>query len=284
MGDHITRRAAVLALSCIGDYSSNAVFGRALVDRDRGVRTIAESGIRELWCRIGNRQQRKCCKIVRLNDSKRYEEAARLATELIHNSPWIAEAWCQRGTAHYHLGQYDAAIRDCHQALEINPYHFTAAAGMGQCYMLARQPRRRVGSLPPGPAAEPRPGRSPGPSGAAAALAQRGLKRRTLDWAWRGAGSKWAPPAHRRSEVRRSEVHCLAPRRKPRDSHEDAQESVGVLSILAQARFLTFFAMPRPPHYHSAHVRRDAASGRDWRGQSAQALTSVRSHLSHAEG
>jgi tetratricopeptide (TPR) repeat protein len=137
VGDHITRRAAVLALSLIGDYSSNAVLGRALVDRDRGVRTIAESGIRELWRRIGNRQQRETLRAVAdLNDERRHTEAARLATELIHESPWIAEAWCQRGTAHYHLGQYDAAIRDCHQALEINPYHFTAAAGMGQCYML----------------------------------------------------------------------------------------------------------------------------------------------------
>ena len=35
-------------LSLMGDYSSNAVLGRALVDRDRGVRTIAENGIREL--------------------------------------------------------------------------------------------------------------------------------------------------------------------------------------------------------------------------------------------
>ena len=52
VGDHTTRRAAVLALSLLGDYSSNAVLGRALVDRDRGVRTIAESGIRELWCRV----------------------------------------------------------------------------------------------------------------------------------------------------------------------------------------------------------------------------------------
>jgi tetratricopeptide (TPR) repeat protein len=42
--------------------------------------------------------------------------------------------------AHYHLGQYDAAIRDCHQALEINPYHFTAAAGMGQCHLLQDNP------------------------------------------------------------------------------------------------------------------------------------------------
>jgi hypothetical protein len=57
IGDHVTRRAGVLALSLLGDYSSNAVLGRALVDRDRGVRTIAESGIRQLWCRVGSRKQ-----------------------------------------------------------------------------------------------------------------------------------------------------------------------------------------------------------------------------------
>jgi len=141
MSDRITRRAAVLALSCIGDFSSNAVLGRALVDRDRGVRSIAASGIRELWCRVGTRQQRQMLQIVvQFNESNRYEEAINLATELIHESPWIAEAWCQRGMAHYHRGQYDAAVRDCHQALEINPYHFTAAAGMGQCYLLQDNP------------------------------------------------------------------------------------------------------------------------------------------------
>lgn len=141
IGDYRTRRAAVLALSIIGDFSSNSVLGRALVDRDRGVRSIAANGIRDLWCRVGTCEQQKTLKIVlRFIESKRYEEAISLATELIHESPWIAEAWCQRGTAYYHRGQYEASIRDCHQALEINPYHFTAAAGMGQCYMLQNNP------------------------------------------------------------------------------------------------------------------------------------------------
>ena len=75
-----------------------------------------------------------------MNHTKRYAEAVRLATELIHEAPWIAEAWCQRGTAHYHLSNYDQAIRDCKQALEINPYHFTAAAGIGQCFLLQENP------------------------------------------------------------------------------------------------------------------------------------------------
>ena len=141
IGDRSARRAAVLAIGLLGDFTSNAVVGRALTDRDRGVRTIAENSIRDLWRRVGSREQRLAlANIVRLNQAKRYEEAIRLATELIHESPWIAEAWCQRGTAHYHIAQYEAAIRNCHQALEINPYHFTAAAGMGQCYLMQENP------------------------------------------------------------------------------------------------------------------------------------------------
>ncbi|QDU55770.1 tetratricopeptide repeat protein [Aeoliella mucimassa] len=141
MGDRIARRGAILAIGFMGDYSSNAIMGRALIDRDRGVRTIAENGIRDIWCRVGSREQRLTLRtIIRLNQTKNYERAIDLSTELIHESPWIAEAWCQRGTAYYHLGQYDAAIRDSHQALEINPYHFTSAAGMGQCYMLLDNP------------------------------------------------------------------------------------------------------------------------------------------------
>jgi tetratricopeptide (TPR) repeat protein len=141
IGDHITRRAAVLAISLVGDYRSNPVLGRALVDRDRGVRSIAENGIRELWRRDGTRPQREIlCRVADLNEERRHIEAVRLATDLLRSYPRFAEAWCQRGIAHYHLGQYDAAIRDCHEALEINPYHFTAAAGMGQCYLLQDNP------------------------------------------------------------------------------------------------------------------------------------------------
>lgn len=140
-GGRVARRSAVLALGYMGDYGSNQVMGQALVDRDRGVRAIAENGIRDLWRRVGSREQRLMLRtILRLNQTKQYDDAVKLATELIHESPWIAEAWCQRGTAYYHLSQYEAAIRDCHQALEINPYHFTAAAGMGQCYLLQENP------------------------------------------------------------------------------------------------------------------------------------------------
>ena len=51
------------------------------------------------------------------------------------DAPTFAEAWNQRAIGHYSLGQFVDSIRDCRQAVEINPYHFGAVAGMGQCYL-----------------------------------------------------------------------------------------------------------------------------------------------------
>jgi len=131
-----TRRAAVLTLGLVGDYESNHVLGRALVDRDRGVRSLAENSIRAVWRRAGNVRQREQLQTVAdFVEMKRYTEAVERATELIEQAPWFAEAWNQRAIAHYHVERFSDAIRDCRQALEINPYHFGAAAGMGQCHL-----------------------------------------------------------------------------------------------------------------------------------------------------
>ena len=135
-GGRVSRRAAVLALGFLGSYESNAVVGRALHDRDRGVRTFAENGIQSLWKRAGSESQcRELGIIVRLNNAQQYEEAVDTAIELLEKAPWFAEVWNQRAIAYYAIGEYEASIRDCRQALEINPYHFAAAAGMAQCYV-----------------------------------------------------------------------------------------------------------------------------------------------------
>lgn len=131
-----TRRAAVLAIGFLGDYESNAVLGKALLDEDRTVRNLAENGIRALWRRSGNDAQRQQLSIViRLNTSQQYGEAVQRASELIKAAPWLAEAWNQRAIALYNLRRYEEAVSDCHETLELNPYHFDAATGMGQCYL-----------------------------------------------------------------------------------------------------------------------------------------------------
>lgn len=130
------RRAAVLALGFIGDYFTNHTMGRALLDDDRTVRLLAENGIRSLWTRAGNEQERQELGIImRLNAAQQYKEAIRRATELIEKAPWFAEAWNQRAVGRFNSGQFSESIRDCHQTLEINPYHFPAATSMGQSYL-----------------------------------------------------------------------------------------------------------------------------------------------------
>ncbi len=132
----LVRRGAVLALGLVGNYDANPVLGRALVDRDRTVRLLAENGIRQVWLRAGSPAERQSLEIViRLNAAQHYEEAIRRASELILQAPWLAEPWNQRAVARFALKQYAESVRDCHHALEINPYHFVAAAGMGHAYL-----------------------------------------------------------------------------------------------------------------------------------------------------
>jgi tetratricopeptide (TPR) repeat protein len=135
-GPRLARRAGVLALGYLANYDSNSTLGRALHDRDRGVRLLAENAIRSVWIRCGSDDQRREINaIIALNTTKQYNEAHTRASRLIARAAWFAEAWNQRAIANYCNERYEDSIQDCQQALELNPYHFGAAAGMGQCYL-----------------------------------------------------------------------------------------------------------------------------------------------------
>jgi tetratricopeptide (TPR) repeat protein len=89
-----------------------------------------------VWARDGTQgDRRELDVLIRLGAAHQYEEVIRRATRLVEQSPSVAEGWHQRGTAYYALGQFVQSIRDCHEALEINPYHFIAATSMGRAYM-----------------------------------------------------------------------------------------------------------------------------------------------------
>ena len=135
-GGRVERRAAVMAIGFLGGDESCPMLSQALADRDRGVRMLADNGIRAVWCRAGNETQRHRLRVLmRLNLSGQYDAAHRRATKLIREAPRFAEAWNQRAIARYHLGKYMDSIEDCTHALKLNPYHFGAAAGIGQSYL-----------------------------------------------------------------------------------------------------------------------------------------------------
>ncbi|HEY2761846.1 MAG TPA: tetratricopeptide repeat protein [Pirellulales bacterium] len=130
------RRGSVLALGSIADFSSNAVLGHALVDIDRGVRILAETSIRAVWCRDGNwNQQQQLTRIIGLNSAEKHDAARTSATRLIEENSRLAEAWNQRAIANFAVQRYIESISDCRRTLDLNPFHFGAAAGLGQCHM-----------------------------------------------------------------------------------------------------------------------------------------------------
>ena len=47
--------------------------------------------------------------------------------------PTPPQAYNQRATVLYLQQRYAAAVADCRVVLELNPYHFAAASGMGMC-------------------------------------------------------------------------------------------------------------------------------------------------------
>jgi tetratricopeptide (TPR) repeat protein len=135
-GDRMTRRAAVLALGLLADFSSNATLGRGLHDADRGVRMLADHWIRVVWQRDGSQEQRaRLQRVLEANTNRFYFEAIEEAARLLEDAPFLAEAWNQRALALFSTGRYADSIADCTEALEINPYHFQAAAGMAQCHL-----------------------------------------------------------------------------------------------------------------------------------------------------
>ncbi|MDR1959098.1 MAG: hypothetical protein LBQ54_08655 [Planctomycetaceae bacterium] len=131
-----TRRSAALALGFLGDYEVNRTFGRLLHDEDKAVRTLAENGIRSIWTRMGNDQDRQTLRtIMRLISARHYDEAIVKSTELLETTPRFAEALNQRAVAHFALKQYEHSVEDGLKTIELNPYHFGAAIGVGQSYL-----------------------------------------------------------------------------------------------------------------------------------------------------
>ena len=135
------RRAVVLALGFLGDYEANATFGRLLKDDDRSVRLLAENGIKNVWSRGGNERQRRALRrVMRSIAVGNFDEAVRLANILLEEAPRYAEARNQRAIALFGLKQYEEAIEDSAQALEINPFHFGACVGIGHAYLQLDEP------------------------------------------------------------------------------------------------------------------------------------------------
>jgi tetratricopeptide (TPR) repeat protein len=137
--DARTRRAAVLALGLIGTIEVNPAVAAVLHDDDPLVQRFAADALWELWFRGGTAEQnRRLQEVVHERDS---ETARATLDELIRQAPNYAEAYNQRAIGFFKRGEFVRAVDDCETTLRLNPHHFGAAAGLGQCFIKLGKPR-----------------------------------------------------------------------------------------------------------------------------------------------
>ena len=133
-GRVLSRRAAVLSVGWLGQFESNCVLGRALSDRDRGVRLTADASIREIWLRVGDHYlEGKLRTLARWNSCGRFLQVLGASDELFVTYGAVAELWHQRAVAQFGLAEFEGCLSDCLETLERNPFHFSAASTLGRC-------------------------------------------------------------------------------------------------------------------------------------------------------
>lgn len=133
------RRAAVLAVGLTGTAASVPPTAAALRDDDSLVRHFAADALWELWFRAGTDDQNR-----RLQDAAREPDAAKARAALdalLREAPDFAEVHNQRAIWFFKRGEFARAAEDCEAVLRLNPHHFGAAAGMGQCLLKLHRPR-----------------------------------------------------------------------------------------------------------------------------------------------
>ena len=137
--DPVTRQAATLALGLVGGPFTAPAVAEMLKDRDRIVRRYAHDALWEIWFRGEDEDQcRRLREVLQLDD---FAESMAALDDLVRDYPSYAEAWNQRAMLYYRRGEYSRSAADCERVLRLNPVHFAAASGMGQCYLRMKKPK-----------------------------------------------------------------------------------------------------------------------------------------------
>ncbi|HVS34685.1 MAG TPA: tetratricopeptide repeat protein [Gemmataceae bacterium] len=133
------RRAALAALCKIGTMEASEATAARLQDEDAEVRQLAADALWGLWFRGDTEENnQELQRLVRVRDR---DKALTGLDQLIGRAPQFAEAYNQRAVLFFRLKQYDRSIADCEKAVQLNPHHFGALAGMAQCYVQLRKPK-----------------------------------------------------------------------------------------------------------------------------------------------
>jgi tetratricopeptide (TPR) repeat protein len=143
------RQAAVLALGLVGTMKVNPNLAACLHDDDRAVRRLAGEAMWSIWFRADAPEHNaELQRIILLRLDEVGPEVILADFEaLLRKAPRFAEAYNQRGIFNFRCGGYARAAADCDRALRLNPCHFGAASGLGQCFMKQKKLRAALRSF-----------------------------------------------------------------------------------------------------------------------------------------
>jgi tetratricopeptide (TPR) repeat protein len=143
------RQAAVLGLGLVGSMKSNSNLAAGLHDEDTTVRQLASEAMWSIWFRADSPENNaELQRIILLRVQDVGPELILSDFEaLLRKAPRFAEAHNQRGIFYFRLGEYARAAGDCDRALRLNPCHFGAASGLGQCFMKQKKLRAALRSF-----------------------------------------------------------------------------------------------------------------------------------------
>jgi tetratricopeptide (TPR) repeat protein len=139
-GEVRARRAAAFTLGLLGTMpQANAALCAALHDCDAEVTRLSSDGLWALW--FGADEPARCQELRRLVRLEDREAALAGLDALIEKSPNFAEAYNQRAILAFRLRRFEQCALDCERTLALNPCHFGALAGLGQCHLQMRRHR-----------------------------------------------------------------------------------------------------------------------------------------------
>jgi tetratricopeptide (TPR) repeat protein len=141
------RQAAVIALGRLAAITANRLVARMLHDADPLVRELAVEALWSIWFRADAPERNAELRRLSVLERETGEDPLPGLNELAKQAPRFAEVYNQRAIVYFRRGDYTRSIADCDRTLRLNPVHFGAASGMGQCYMKLRRYRAALRSF-----------------------------------------------------------------------------------------------------------------------------------------
>lgn len=128
-------RTAAYCLGVLGGEAAVLPLLGALSHDDSGVAASAEDALWRIWFNAaGASARRRLLDAVTLMAEERYSSAIATLDGLVEQHTRFAEAFHHRALARHLMGDQTGAARDFGRAIELNPCHFAAHAGMGRCH------------------------------------------------------------------------------------------------------------------------------------------------------